>query len=1038
MLNSAVLVVSKKFLPMFGKHTLFIPKKNNWRVTLSALKSSDCKFASLILEDSIVNNSDQVIETYLNAYRKFGIQAICRKVLLDIRNSSFTKGFTFITSFDLSFTAWSSVFHGNPAGISLPTCVTIYLFSSCYTMDLQNVTVSHLKYKDLITPLVLARYYYLAALSISTFEVGYNSSHDICSGFGTIEIFNSSFISNHRALSVGLSSRNDSALVRKSVFVDNESDGDGAGIFIRSPEGSNGSVTIQDCRFQNNRAGVIPFKHTQPNCTQNKRIVSDLQIRNCKTTSEHILMLEVCVFHDVASDECEVKTAHLDVSGSGGAIYARSGHLSVLDSFFWNNSAENEGGAIVSTNSSFLVANSEFHGPFSDPGDSMAVAIFSTGTLDADNITFYVHHGFLKNLFVHDNYKLENSAKLSNIILQCPQSSFVKHLNSSRNLFRNDDQDSAGHRHVMELVRFGCKPCKETQYSLESGHYNLSTHLSLKEIQCFECPYGGWCNTAEGVLSEPNFWGQATNGQVEFYVCPSGYCCSSSRCPGYNICESHRTGTLCGRCAPGYAESMLSTKCMPNHECSPLKFIFSVTGTMLIYIMFLTFHKDIKDFLFKSAKSGQCKRRAQVAEVQVSSATKHSDKSTQTNSNCKHDEGVIFLLLICCYFQDTAIVVLDGAYTQADSGFDKIMKKVISNVFSLKFNFMDYSKDICIHDDFPPVAKQWVGIFHMTVLFFAMAASLYVCHRLILRYPHHLFIRKLSEKLVVGFTMSILLANQTVVILFFNLVNCTQVGNKSVLLLDGNVQCFTWWQWVCIGIIVVNILPFSIFLVFIPKHLKRSRITIPEFFWGCFLPFLFTSKYLVDRCTSSKQMQNSSAPRYSTQKGKREVCVSHCGVIYEMLQGPYKETQEHFFQLKTYFCWTGVLFFRRLVLVSIHTFVQSQLLKMCLMSLLMFLYMIDTIYVKPCNGVISNMADVFSSSALVLLCVINLMKATFQTVQFNVDDIRIRNILKAMFYVEDALTFIIPLIVSFFILLLVVYKLLLFVCEKCKQRMTTR
>ena len=137
-------------------------------------------------------------------------------------------------------------------------------------------------------------------------------------------------------------------------------------------------------------------------------------------------------------------------------------------------------------------------------------------------------------------------------------------------------------------------------------------------------------------------------------------------------------------------------------------------------------------------------------------------------------------------------------------------------------------------------------------------------------------------------------------------------------------------------------------------------------------------------------------------------------------------------QFKTHLCWTGVLFVKRLLLVTIHTFVMDPLTKMCLMSIVIFSYLIDTVYVKPCKGRIANLADIFSSASLVVLSVINLIKATFETAQFEANKDNI--VLKVMSYIEDTLTLYVPLPVAILILRLLIYRFISLICFKCKER----
>ena len=201
-------------------------------------------------------------------------------------------------------------------------------------------------------------------------------------------------------------------------------------------------------------------------------------------------------------------------------------------------------------------------------------------------------------------------------------------------------------------------------------------------------------------------------------------------------------------------------------------------------------------------------------------------------------------------------------------------------------------------------------------------------------------------------------------------------------------------------------------------------MSLTQFFLGCAAP-LFVGFYHVVRSYRNKSKtkdRTKDKSKTSPPCSRTALYTSHVGIVCELLQGPYKERQKHIWQRETQCCWTGVLFTRRLLLATVNTFVIDALTKMSLMTLIMFSYMIDTIYVKPCKGRLANLADISSSAFLVVLSVINLIKATFETARFQTIDGNVA--LKVMSYIENALTLYIPLIIAVFIVLLVIYRII--------------
>ncbi len=109
---------------------------------------------------------------------------------------------------------------------------------------------------------------------------------------------------------------------------------------------------------------------------------------------------------------------------------------------------------------------------------------------------------------------------------------------------------------------------------------------------CIQCPHGANCSA--GVVALPNYWGHmAAADRLEFHKCPVGYCCNKAPCQGIEQCASNREGTLCGRCAEGFTESLITPECIPDQICSdwwifPLFSFWTLTVTLV-----LVFSQDI-------------------------------------------------------------------------------------------------------------------------------------------------------------------------------------------------------------------------------------------------------------------------------------------------------------------------------------------------------------------------------------------------------------------------------------------------------------
>ncbi len=1039
-LQSILLLMDHTFLDMYD--TKIFSKDAAPAEFVHFFEDSMCIHGSLVLNKTSFNGTGTTSLTFLDIYYKVGIQAFCKAVNIEIEQSVFLQQPFRAGGFELNLTMTNSHVTGEQTDSRVPSDFALTMYSSAFRIYFQNTTFERIYFPDLLALVLMQKYMKSAAF---TLQVTDKSRSDTLPLEGNITFDDCAFLSNHRALYLSFSGGQNLFHMRNCEFAGNQADGEGGALFIEAKRTVPFQrVIIENCSFSNNEAGVLPFTTEVPDCG-NRRLLSTVSVLECLYTGHSIFFVKLCVYSEATSARCTERTTHLDLSGHGGAIYVKNMHLDVISSSFWNNSATKQGGAISSWDSKLHLTQCMFHGPFARPRGQSGAQLGSHGTITLEGCEFFVYYASLSSVVDHSMFDIIGSGQLKTIFVLCPENSFIRYFNSSRS-FLNEISGNSTQYYEVETFRYSCFPCQQKEYSLNRGYFNLTTHLdgnglqvaSINEARCLACPFGGKCDNSTGITSQPNYWGLVTDGEVSFYLCPAFYCCAQPDCPGYNICEEHRGGTLCGSCAHGYSESMLSTKCMPNDECAPWMYALSVTCTTIIFILFLTFHKDIKTFLFTSPKKFQIKtvkiasdkfkdliKVKAVMENLAKSKMKVRTESTQTSEKdfleAAGDEGVIFLLLVCYYFQDTSLVVLHGMYTKVSSGTATLLKKVIASVFQLKLNFLDFAKDSCIYPDFDPVRKAFVQVIYVPVMYYILICLVVVSSKLSSRYPKKTFFCKLSDKAIVGLTMSMLLSYQTLSVTLFNLVCCLTVGEKTVLFMDGNVECYTWWQWVSLYVIMSFIVPFSIYLAIAPKYMKNGQLSVANFFLGFSSPFVFGVVYWIRKCLPRRRTtpeESAKCRQYQT----------HVDTVYMLLQGPYNETQEHILQCKTQFCWLGILFMRRLFLAVLHTFVKNAMVKMSLITMVMFLYMMDTIYVKPCKGVVANLADMFSSSALVLLSVINLMKATFEAAKFEVKD---GVILRVMFFVEDSLTLFIPLVVAGLIVVLILYRLVNWLYVQC-------
>ena len=94
-------------------------------------------------------------------------------------------------------------------------------------------------------------------------------------------------------------------------------------------------------------------------------------------------------------------------------------------------------------------------------------------------------------------------------------------------------------------------------------------------FECLECPFGAHCNGLNNIVAKPDFGGykvtnSSNSSSLIFSACPEEYCLKPTNSlynEDYNSCYGNRSGVLCGRCAPGFSETLFSSKCRKSEEC---------------------------------------------------------------------------------------------------------------------------------------------------------------------------------------------------------------------------------------------------------------------------------------------------------------------------------------------------------------------------------------------------------------------------------------------------------------------------------------
>ena len=729
--------------------------------------------------------------------------------------------------------------------------------------------------------------------------------------------------------------------------------------------------------------------------------------------------------------------------GKGGAIRVQRGILYANNCNFVNNTARLLGGAVfVDRESEMYIDGSYLENSKSHTHALQGDLIYSDGKVTIRDVQFLVqtaasHVAVLRHSGDHW------SINVTDVSLQCPVGYRLRITNTSAygvhayGLMRS---------YMMDQLSYFCESCPRNKYSLDFGFLNYSLVYSktayytllidgnepqaayngtytYHDIECLECPYGARCQN--GITAVPNFWGYTQDSStLAFQHCPRGYCCSSTECPDYNTCAVHRTGELCGRCNDDYSEALFSSQCVPNNNCSSTWLWPLAIMSGLMYFLFLLFQKDIRDLIFASTMSWKempcCK-----SKILYSSTNNHASadealtnplqdtefdimdhemsvniNGVKRNNNVKPpeqdegadepaanpDTGASFLIILFYYFQDAQLLHIHTVFALAEGQNKSMLKTILSGLFKFRLELFQFVDKVCFLSHLRPHTKLIIQVFMVPyVLFqFGVVYFMYQCNRRMRSQSVHTSISqhnttstpprrddssKTAKRLATGFVLSLLFTYQKLATTCFTLLNCVPVSNRMVLYIEGTITCYELWQYGAMAYVGACIVPFCLTLLLGPGLLKDGLIGLPQFFCACIFPAPFLIYWVIIRLKLRGQRPNVDNVHLSDE----------AQAVINILQGPFKDTESSLFGPT---CGQGILIGRRLVLVILYTFVNDPLIRMLCMMLVCFIILLHHVHVLPFKDTKGNLAGSTSAAALLVMGVINLVRAGFEAAEY--------------------------------------------------------
>ena len=572
-----------------------------------------------------------------------------------------------------------------------------------------------------------------------------------------------------------------------------------------------------------------------------------------------------------------------------------------------------------------------------------------------------------------------------NSTIQCPIGSKLLFDNATH--FVQDDYNSKFCRINITVLKYLCQCCILDSYSMIRGS---TRGLSLNNtVECLPCPFGAIC-VKRNIVAKRNYWGHRNSLSVPpsltFIACPEHYC----RQPGpgtndYNSCSGNRRGILCGECTPGYSATVFSPECRKDEECENYWFwVLTFLLTIVLSLYLLRKPPTLSFLLYKI----------------IWFRRKESPQEDSTFHEADHNADNAYIKITFYFYQVAELLMVSSK--------ESLLQTVpgISAVIAV-FNFKLHALNKGLGCPFPGLTSVTKQLVLSGTVFLTMAdvALVYFVHCVI-----NIIRRKQKPSLLhyMAVTMEVLLLGyERLAETCLKLMTCVSIGSEMRLFIDANVTCMQWWQYLVLACIAVFIVPFIVVLYLGSSKLYKGSMKETEFLAACVLPLPFLVYWLLKK--TEKRPGNESLVVQAVNKD-----------VMEVLHGPFRPPKS---DDKGTLYWESVLIGRRFILLACHSFITSPMLRMIAMATACSLIALHHVLKYPFRNAIANRVETLSLTALLIISIINLTKATL--ISFGITVIGpYGSFLDVMEWFEVGVLGIVPVLVSVLVISAILSQLL--------------
>ncbi len=411
---------------------------------------------------------------------------------------------------------------------------------------------------------------------------------------------------------------------------------------------------------------------------------------------------------------------------------------------------------------------------------------------------------------------------------------------------------------------------------------------------------------------------------------------------------------------------------------------------------------------------------AEITESSIHKATRKADHILQ------------YLFIIFYFEQDITLYHTDmyDYVTHSSLVLEVLTVKFMRNLFTLHTDILaNFQEKTCMFPGITPLQKEaiksciypFIYLVFLLIYLFIFKFGKWLWKKVNFRkfkcwLQKRFSLSKIGSNLALGFLTSYMLSYQRLTHTAINMVDCVPVNDTKVILLDGSIQCYTWWQYIVWFYIICCILSFPIYMVLSPNWLRERTVTIQGFIVGLLFPLpaliyhLFSFIFGWDLVTKGKQKSKKN----NTQENIADIMAAY-------FIGSY----ESFWDGKIN--WSGIVLAFRCILIFLSVMVHDCLLRIILMFSTSITSLIAHMIWWPSTTNRLNLVSTFCQGVIVIVGACNLVLAALEWNQYepHEDD----TVVTALVLIIDIFSVYIPVICITVFVLYGVYKLLFYICK---------